>query len=652
MPRLPLLVVSLSLLAACELDNELATKPDEPIFEEPDTAGPPDTDVEDTDVEVPVEDCNGVDDDGDGLVDEGYADDNANGRADCLDLECPATDLGTPGTVSIVDDCAGTVSEVVVDPWDAVIEYQYTSVGAGVIVMPAVGNLNDDDGDGDVDENDVPEIVFTTWTSNTLVALDGATGAELFEVAGYDGQGGVTIADVDDDGDPEIIAIATGGRIAAVDATGAAEWTSAAFAMMSYPQPTVADLDNDGMPEVIGDVGVVNGEDGSTVATLAGIANSWRTPIAADIDQDGQQEIILGNKVYDAGGTALWSNAGAGSGNFGAVADVDGDPEGEVFFVSGGTAYLHDSDGSLITSFAVPGGSIPGPPRMADFDGDGKVEIAIPNSTQISVFDVDGTRLWSATMQDNSGLAGCSGYDVDGNGAYEVLFADEIAFRIYDGTAGTILYENRNHASGTVWEYPVIADVDNDGSAEIVVADNGGTWQGVTVFGHSGDGWPKSGTTWATHDFAVTNIEPDGHVPSPPEPSWQVYNVFRARPSVDDPSSADLLVDITDVCVMDCDYGPVKIGVQVTNQGGADVDAGVQVAVYADDGSPRFITSVALPAVPAGTTIAGIEVELTPADIGIYGFIVRVDDDGTGAEEVRECDETNNEEDYSDVFCF
>lgn len=642
---LPLLV-----LTGC-IDNELSTKPDEPHFDEGDSADPPIIDTADTEP-PPEEECNGLDDDGDGLVDEEFPDDDGNGRVDCLDVECPTLEPGTAAAVSIVEECAGTVSEEVTDPWDATIEFQYTSAGSGVIVMPAVGNLNDDNGDGRVDESDIPEIVFTSWTSNTLVALDGATGAELFELSGYDGQGGVTIADVDADGEPEIVAIQSGYRIAAVSGSGTVEWTSASFGMMSYPQPTVADLDNDGMPEVIGDVGVVNGEDGSTVATLSGMTNSWRTPVAADLDQDGEQEIILANRVFSATGTSLWTNAGTGSGNFAAVVDVDGDPEGEVFFVSNQSAYLHDSNGSLIRSFTIPGGTIPGPPCAADFDGDGEVELAVPNSTQISVFDVDGTSLWSSRMQDNSGLAGCSGYDVNGDGAYEVLFADEIAFRIYDGTTGTILYENRNHASGTVWEYPVIADVDNDGSAEIVVADNGGTWKGVTVFGHSGDGWPKSGTTWATHDFAVTNILPDGEVPSPPDPSWQVYNVFRARPAVDDPSSADLLVEITDVCVADCDYGPVKLAFQVTNQGGADVSAGVQLSVYADDGVPRFVTAVTLPDVPAGTKIDGIELDLSPADIGIYGFLVKVDDDGTGGELVRECDETNNQDDYNDVFCF
>ena len=105
-------------------------------------------DTSTTDTALPPEACNGLDDNGDGSVDEGFPDDDGNGRADCLDLTCDATDLGTPGTVSVVTECEGGVSVTVKDPWNVAIEYQYTSSGSGVIVMPAVGNLNDDDGTG------------------------------------------------------------------------------------------------------------------------------------------------------------------------------------------------------------------------------------------------------------------------------------------------------------------------------------------------------------------------------------------------------------------------------------------------------------------------------------------------------------------------
>ncbi len=635
-----------ALLVACQTENELTGK-DAPAteFDSGSDWEPPDTDTEDT--AVPPEECNGQDDDGDGLVDEDFPDANGNGRADCLDGDCDELDIPVGKTLQIPEECEGGSTPEVTDPWDVGIEWQYTSGGSGVIVMPAVGNLTDDNGDGQVDEDDIPDIAYTTWSENKLEVLSGDGSGLVFSVSGFDGQGGVTIADVDADGTPEVVAIATGYRIAAVDGSGTTKWTSAAFSMMAYPQPTVADLDNDGMPEVIGDVGVVNGEDGSTVATLGGLTNSWRTPVAADLDQDGTQEIILANRVFDENGNVEWSNAGTGSGNFSAVVQADSDDGGEVFFASGSTVYLHDDDGSVITSFAAPG-SNPGPPCAADFDGDGEVELAVPANTNLTVFDIDGTELWTTRIDDSSGLAGCSGYDVNGDGAYEVLYADQAYVRIYDGTSGTVLYENGSHDSGTVWEYPVTADVDKDGSAEIIYASNGSATRGITVLGHNGSGWAKSGETWGTHDFAVTNLNPDGTVPSPPEASWLKYNVFRARPIVDDPAAGDLVVDIADVCIADCEYGPVAVSVTVGNMGGNDISAGNVLNLYADDDTgERLVATYTLPDIAAGTQLDGITFELTTADIGLYGFVARVDEAG----DESECTETNNEVYWTETFC-
>ncbi len=107
------------------------------------------------------------------------------------------------------------------------------------------------------------------------------------------------------------------------------------------------------------------------------------------------------------------------------------------------------------------------------------------------------------------------------------------------------------------------------------------------------------------------------------------------------------------MCVADCEYGPVKLAFQVSNQGGADVPAGAIATVYAADGggSHRLVATIVLPEVPAGRAIRGIEVELTPADVGRNGFVVKVDNDGTGTGVVGECDEDNNENDYRDGGC-
>lgn len=568
---------------------------------------------------------------------------------------CDGVSLAEGGDVEIREECAGTGPTVVEDPWNAAIEWQYTVEGSsGVIVMPAVGNLTDDNSDGAINEYDTPDVAFVTWDyPGQLMALSGNGGALLFALTGFNGDAGVSIADVNGDGAPEIIAASSSNEVVAVSGAGTVLWRSPPLLLSSYPQPTIADLDEDGTVEVIFDSAIINGADGSIRTNLNWIDTSWRTPVVADLDLDGSAEIILGNSVFNGSGTLLWTNPSSDIGNFAAVANIDGDREGEVFFASGSQIYEHDSNGALIRSFPIPGTS-PGPPAVADFDGDGAVEIAVPANTQISVFEIDGTRLWTSTISDYSGLAGCSGYDVDGDGAYEVLYADENDFRIYDGRTGVIRYINGSHSSGTVWEYPVVADVDNDGSAEIVIASNGYEWHGITVFGHAGDGWPKSGTTWPTHDFAMTNVLSDGSVPRVPDSSWLAYNVFRARPSVDSPGSADLSVEFTDSCLQNCLRGPVSFALQVTNQGGSTVREGTSLAVYVEDldHSRRLASTLVLPQIPAGQRATALQVDIPSGDLGSGIFYAVVDDDGFGNGRVVECDETNNEARHEEALCF
>jgi subtilase family serine protease len=81
---------------------------------------------------------------------------------------------------------------------------------------------------------------------------------------------------------------------------------------------------------------------------------------------------------------------------------------------------------------------------------------------------------------------------------------------------------------------------------------------------------------------------------------------------------------------------------------GADVSAGTTLNVYAnDDTGERLVATSILPEILAGTSLDGIEFPLTAADIGKYGWIVRVDEEG----DVAECDETNNEDRYTDSIC-
>ena len=282
-----------------------------------------------------------------------------------------------------------------------------------------------------------------------------------------------------------------------------------------------------------------------------------RMPAVGDLDQDGTQEIIIANTCYNSDFTPRWTSSIQGNyGHWSAILNADEDLDGEVAMVGAGWLGIYDPDGTELFKTNAGTGQ-PGPPCVADCDGDEVAEIAWASSSQFNMFELDGSLLWTQTITDASGLAGCSGYDVNGDGAYEVLFADENTFWLFDGSTGGVLFSQLGHASGTIFEYPIVADIDNDDSAEIVISSNnfrmnGQGWAGITVFGHLGDGWAKSGTTWNVHDFAVTNIYTNGGVPLSPEPSWQTYNVYRSRPT-EDAMTVDLLAEITDICFAGCD---------------------------------------------------------------------------------------------------
>ena len=77
--------------------------------------------------------------------------------------------------------------------------------------------------------------------------------------------------------------------------------------------------------------------------------------------------------------------------------------------------------------------------------------------------------LWSKQTRDaSSGGTGSSVFDFNGDGTAEVVYRDECWLRVYNGKDGKTLFA-ANITSNTCLELPVIADVDNDGHADIVV---------------------------------------------------------------------------------------------------------------------------------------------------------------------------------------
>lgn len=622
--------------------------------------------------------CNGIDDDGDGQVDEGFDDFDGDGIADCVDDDC-VLEVPRAASVRIEPECSATNSPHDVDPWDVTVEWRWEGLSIpennrlydNVLMAPIVGNLTDDNMDGVIDRFDNPEIITVAFEepedpSGYLVVLDGVTGEVMLQAPGWAPFGGIVVADVDLDGETEIVGFDSQGRPKAIRGDGSLVWLAIDGVTSTYPQATVADLDGDGRVEVLADNLVLDGATGKRLFRAA-IDDEiiGRMPAVGDIDLDGLQEFIMGQDVYEfqRTGEAVtvtkeWSTPVKGTyGHWSAILDANGDLNGEVAMIGDGRLVIHRHDGPILVDVAA-GTDQPGPPCVADFDGDGVSEIAWGSSDSFNVYELDGTKVWTFPMSDQSGLAACSGYDFDADGAYEVLFADEQAFYIFDGRTGQILYGNLGHASGTVFEYPVIADVDRDGSAEVVVASSNYRlegWSGITVFGQARDAWARSGPTWHVHDFAVTNISEDGAVPSQPEPPWQIHNVYRARPSSNE-TFVDLQVAFADVCFSGCkgETAVAKIAVQVYNTGSSTSRSQVPLALYAVDGDKLELLAVRkIPGrVPAGGVTEGLLFTVPAESRGPDGFLVRVNDAGASNFDYQEeCDLENNTAVYTDTPC-
>src|SRR5690606_39024025 len=91
-------------------------------------------------------------------------------------------------------------------------------------------------------------------------------------------------------------------------------------------------------------------------------------------------------------------------------------------------------------------------------------------------------------------------------------------------------------ASWTQAENPVVADVDNDGSAEIVVVSNRGYSNSmqpvVQVLRDAEDRWIPARRIWNQHAYHVTNVREDGTIPQQQVPHWTSLNTIRTQAQV------------------------------------------------------------------------------------------------------------------------
>ena len=433
---------------------------------------------------------------------------------------------------------------------------------------------------------------------------------------------------------------------------------------------------------------------------------------AADVLGDSIPELICGNTLYHVNIVSR-TNVSLNSvtelktinipshipqdGNV-AVADFDMDGQLDVLVVIDGTSTSY-SDTAYIYAYNPVNDNILfvhghyaktiGYPLVGDIDGDGNLEFVYIDykspvlSSRITAMKYDpqaGLQTqWQATHNDESGQTSMTLFDFNQDGILEIVYRDESNLRIINGSGkshltgnDTISFYNlytKSMSAGTWKEYPVIADVNGDGAAEIVVCGRVGSGLGYVggqlwVIGGIHP-WAPARPVWNQYLYNVTNINKDLTVPVPlfdnatafTDPQGVVrrpFNNFLQQATTLDqygrPFSQLLNVHATTDTSMTYEDGVFTYSFTFCNDGGKTLTAPYKITYYADVyGGPVIHTETVTTALTVDncqTVTTQFTNEELNAYPGLATIVVAVNDNGQGVAQnggqQEECDTTDN----------
>jgi hypothetical protein len=358
----------------------------------------------------------------------------------------------------------------------------------------------------------------TEWTDGDAMPAS----AGIFGTTGGRVVSAPVALDVDGDGAKELFAGSYDGKLYGwrTDGPGGPPAALPGFpiqvsvsSLRSSPVP--ADLDGDGAMEL---VVVASSKLVAAYETDGTPAAGWprapasgglhTTPAAADLDGDGRTDLVFGGNTDNL----LWAVSGDGTdlpgwpASIGAavrsspvLADVDGDGVPEIFAIaSDGTVHAFRADASPLPGWPVAlAEPVSGPnpsPAVADLDRDDVPEIVVNGEGEIAVLRADGSHFPGTPIV--TGVSGQSSpviADLDGNGSQEILTTsldDRLHAR---GVDGAEIAGWPRRFTETPKATPFVADVDGDGDLDVVVGADDGRVLVIDVPGEARPGaapWP------------------------------------------------------------------------------------------------------------------------------------------------------------------
>lgn len=251
------------------------------------------------------------------------------------------------------------------------------------------------------------------------------------------------------------------------------------------------------------------------------LANStfknFRNVTLADLNDDGADEVIIGVNdklyAYDSNGL-LWEKDIIGTALYPpSVADMDGDGDLEIVLATGGLTsgrlYVVDHTSTDLPNFPLNFDDhwMIAAPALSDLDEDGQLEIIVGERTppigRLQIIKLDGTSFSNFPVEiDGTPALTPSVADIDNDGEKDIVIASTSSLYAFD-LKGVIKIGFPIQKTGLKYSYqsPILIDLDQDGTKEIVGAGHGDAPEYYirNSVGNYKEGWaiPIPENTWS-----------------------------------------------------------------------------------------------------------------------------------------------------------
>ena len=528
-----------------------------------------------------AEDCeNGIDDNGDGLI-------------DCFDPLCSCIEpcVSEHYFYPCEDECEIRPE---CDQFSATLKWESNSNVGSYPVLVA----------GDIDRDGMPELVTYELESSRLIIMSGDDGvAERFINAPAILKGGMgpALADLDNDGFGEIIIVTNNRDLVAYRHTGALYFENPGVvgydAGYEFAVVGVADFDQDGLPEIyvgnqiFDNTGQLIAQGGQNNAQgvhpeLKG-SNAFNAVVAVDAiptsacpDCDGL-ELVAGNQIYTVdlanGNMTVYREVNGFSDGYTSVADFnkDGMLDAIVQGMDNGRKVVYGWDlntGNVLGSFYFTTSLSNGASRVniGDLDGDGSLDFCFSAHPNFYAVNAQFNEMWRLPINDGSSVTASTIFDFCGNGEAKILYRDEVALRIIDGSNGDELW-TYPCTSNTFIENPLVLDIDADDQTDICVVCGPMFSRGrVYTLSPAGSNWAKSRRVWNQHSFFNVNVNDDLSIPRIQQNPHVVFDSLTLNGFMNQYASYDFrAVDLTwESPTIRCKNDSLRISFTICNEGG------------------------------------------------------------------------------------